>query len=144
MKKAVNEFPILKKYGNQGSVELKKGFNLNHQLNSVAKLPGVYLIYRKAKKGKNLVYIGRSGTMNLLGKFGKQNLKKRLVMKQKGIRRAIFFEEILSQPDVQSLKIYWFVTFEDAIRDLPSFVEAQLMQQYFDQNGSLPAWNRKF
>lgn len=123
MKTAIRQFPSLNRYLHRGSLDLASGFDLKFQLKSMPKLPGVYLIYRKTSAGKKLVYIGRSGTIDMLGKFGKQTLKKRLSMKQEGVRRAVFFAAKLLEDDVHSLKIYWFVTFENKLRDLPAFVE---------------------
>jgi hypothetical protein len=137
MKTAIRQFQLLTKYHHRGSLELFSGFDLKFQLKSMPKLPGGYLIYLKTAAGKKLVYIGRSGTIDVLGKFGQQTLKRRLSMKQEGVRSAVFFVAKLLEDDVYSLKIYWFVTFENELRDLPAFVEGQLMQAYFEKKQSL-------
>lgn len=140
----VKQFPFLRSYRNCGGVSLATGFDLKRQLKPVPRLPGVYLIYRKTSSGKKLVYIGRSGTIDLLGKFGKQTLRKRLSMKQNGIKRSLFFASKILEDEAESLKIYWFVTFDDHTRDLPAYVEGRLMQGYFEKYQTLPPWNRKF
>jgi len=75
-------------------------------------------------KGKiQLVYIGASGTMDQEGEFSKQLLKGRINNKQNGIKRQHFFEGIMEQNNIDALDIYWFVTFGEKHKHLPSYVE---------------------
>ena len=117
---------------------------LSEQSIDVPNLPGVYYILRLAKGNVDLVYIGKSGTILQNGTFKNQLLKSRLNNKQDGMSREQFFKDKIQQEQIDALDIYWFVTFDEKHQDIPAFVEAQIMQRYFDSYGQLPAWNKDF
>lgn len=117
---------------------------LSEQSKDVPNLPGVYYILCLAKGRVDLVYIGKSGTILQNGTFKNQLLQKRLNNKQEGKSREQFFKDKIQQEQIDALDIYWFVTFDEKHRDIPAFVEAQIMQRYFEIYGQLPAWNKDF
>jgi hypothetical protein len=110
----------------------------------VPELVGVYYIYRLAKGRVDLVYIGKSGTIQQDGKFKKQTLRDRINNKQDGVKRQVFFDEKMELEHIDALDIYWFVTMDKNNNDLPSYVEGLLVQRYFDVYGKLPPWNKEF
>ncbi|MBP7497586.1 MAG: hypothetical protein KA792_07995 [Bacteroidales bacterium] len=137
-------FSEIKKYKTKGHFFFKKGDNLREVSVNVPDLPGVYYILRLAKGKINLVYIGKSGTIQQNGKFKDQLLKGRLNNKQDGMKRQDFFDQKLQQENIDALDIYWFVTFDDFHNDLPGYVEGLIMQKFFEINGRLPLWNKDF
>jgi hypothetical protein len=136
-------FNELNKYKHHGHFSFRQGEVLTRVCNA-PKQPGVYYFVQLKKGEKELVYIGASGTINQKGQFGKQLLKGRLTNKQDGKKRQPYFEEVMHLNKIDALHVYWFVTFDENHNDLPSFVEATLLQTYFDMHGHLPAWNKKF
>jgi hypothetical protein len=94
-----------------------------------SELAGVYYILMLRKGKIELVYIGASGTMNQKGKFSTQLLRGRLNNKQDGKKRQHFFEEIMLENEIDALDIYWFVTFDDKHRHIPTYIEALLLQK---------------
>ena len=137
-------FDELNKYKNNGHFFLSNSDKLSEQSKDVPNLPGVYYILRLAKGRVDLVYIGKSGTILQNGTFKNQLLKKRPNNKQDGMPREQFFKDKIQREQIDALDIYWFVTFDKNHRDLPAFVEAQIIQRYFDSYGQLPQWNRDF
>jgi hypothetical protein len=137
-------FDETEKYKNWGHFFLNKGGNLSIQSKEVPELTGVYYIYRLAKGRVDLVYIGKSGTVQQNGKFKKQTLKDRINNKQDGVKRQVFFDEKMESEHIDALDIYWFVTMDKNNNDLPSYVEGLLIQRYFDIYGKLPPWNKEF
>lgn len=137
-------FDELNKYKNCGHFFLTHSDKLSEQSKDVPNLPGVYYILRLANGHVDLVYIGKSGTILQNGTFKNQLLKKRLNNKQDGMPREQFFKEKIKQEQIDALDIYWFVTFDENQRDIPAFVEAQIIQRYFDNYGQLPEWNKDF
>jgi hypothetical protein len=137
-------FDEIEKYKNWGHFFLNKGGNLAIQSKDVPQSAGVYYVYRLAKGRVDLVYIGKSGTIQQNGKFKKQTLKDRINNKQDGVKRQVFFEEKMETEHIDALDIYWFVTMDDNNKDLPSYVEGLLIQRYFDIYGRLPPWNKEF
>lgn len=135
-------FDELDKYHNQGHFFFQKGDSLATQSRAVPNLPGVYYIIRLAQGNVDLVYIGKSGTILQNGRFKNQLLRNRLNNKQDGIKRQLFFDLKMEQEDIDGLDIYWFVTFDNQHNDLPAYVEAVLIQRYFNIHGCLPPWNK--
>lgn len=60
------------------------------------------------------------------------------------MKRQQYFEQKMEQEKIHGLDIYWFVTYDKQDQDLPSFVEGQIIQFYFDLHGCLPPWNKEF
>jgi hypothetical protein len=46
--------------------------------------------------------------------------------------------------NINKLEIFWFETFNEKNKTIPTFVEGQLLQLYLDEHGSLPKWNVAF
>jgi hypothetical protein len=42
------------------------------------------------------------------------------------------------------LEVVWYETFNDETKGIPTAVEGQVLQDFFDQNGRLPRWNVAF
>ena len=134
-------FDELKKYENNGHFFYKRGDNLRDVSKDVPDLPGVYYIIRLAGGRIELVYIGKSGSIEQDGQFKKQGLRGSLNNKQNGLQRQDYFEKKFREENIDGLDIYWFVTFDKTNRDLPGYVEGLIMQIFFERHGSLPAWN---
>lgn len=135
-------FDETKKYRHKGHFFFKKGDNLKLASKSVPQQPGVYYIFKLAKGAVDLVYIGKSGTINQNGTCRNQLLNGRINNKADGKRRQDFFEQKIAEENIDGLDIYWFVTMDEANHDLPGYVEGLLMQRYFEIYNSLPPWNK--
>lgn len=136
-------FDELTKYQNNGHFFFEKGQTLSQVCNAPEKA-GVYYILMLCKGKIELVYIGASGTINQRGEFSTQLLRGRINNKQDGKKRQHFFEAIMLGNEIDALDIYWFVTFDDKHRHIPTYVEALLLQKHFDIYGCLPKWNKCF
>ena len=137
-------FAETKKYKNNGHFFFKKGNKLSDVSRDVPELPGIYYIIRLAQGKVDLVYIGKSGTINQSGIFKDQLLKGRINNKSNGVKRQKFFEQKMDEENIDGLDIYWFITMDKSNNDLPGYAEALLMQRYFDIHGQLPPWNQCF
>jgi hypothetical protein len=137
-------FDELKKYKNSGHFFFKKGDRLTNVSKEVPELPGVYYIIRLSKSKVDLVYIGKSGTINQSGICKDQLLKGRINNKSNGMKRQQYSEQKMAEENIDGLDIYWFVTMDKTNNHLPGYVEGLLMQRYFDIHGKLPQWNKCF
>ncbi len=137
-------FTDLKKYKNKGYFTFSKGEKLYEQSKNVPNLPGVYIVESIVGTKKEIVYIGKSGTYLGEGQFSKQLLRRRINNSHDSKPRQAYFEEKLKSEAIESLKLSWFVTFDDTNKDLPAYVESLLIQAFFDENKRLPKWNKKF
>lgn len=137
-------FDELKKYKNKGHFFFNPGYKLIDASKGVPELPGVYYIIRLANNKVDLVYIGKSGTINQSGEFKDQLLNRRINNKQDGMKRQKHFEQKMSEENIEGLDIYWFVTMDKNNNDLPGYIEGLLLQRYFEMHGKLPPWNKCF
>ena len=137
-------FDELNKYKNNGHFFFKKGDKLSEVSKGVPNAPGIYIINRLSKGNIDLVYIGKSGSMEQNGEFKAQLLRKRLNNKQDGVKRQEYFDNKLIEENIEALDIYWYVTFDDDNQDLPGFIEGLLLQRYYDIYGELPVWNKSY
>lgn len=137
-------FNELNRYKNKGHFFFQKEDKLKKVSKDVPNMPGIYCIYRLCRGKINIVYIGKSGTMQSNGKFKDQMLNKRLNNKQEGIPRQKFFEQKIEKEGIDTLDIYWYVTFDEENQDIPSYVEGVLLQRYFEIYRQLPEWNKEF
>ena len=137
-------FSETKKYKNCGHFFFKMGDKLAEVSRDVPQLPGIYYIIRLSKGNVDLVYIGKSGTINQSGAFKDQLLKDRINNKSDGMKRQQFFEQKMAKESIDGLDIYWYVTMDKKNNDLPGYAEGLLIQRYFDVHGTLPPWNKCF
>lgn len=137
-------FDETNKYKNKGHFFFKFGDKLIEVSKDVPDKPGVYYILRLARDKIDLVYIGKSGTISQSGKFKDQLLNDRINNKCNGMKRQDFFDEKINAEKIDALDIYWFVTIDRFNNDLPGYVEALLMQRYYDINRKLPEWHKYF
>lgn len=127
---------------NHGVCTFSATDKLSLQISSIPDGYGVYKICANTPEGE-ILYIGRSGTLEKDGTYKEQNLRERINNKQCGKKRQIFFKEILdSDPSLEQLVIEWFIIDEKKV--LPAYVEACLMQEYFEKKGKLPCINNSF
>ncbi|MGE5437725.1 MAG: hypothetical protein ACM3O3_10900 [Syntrophothermus sp.] len=137
-------FNELVKYTNKGSFIFKKGDQLSLVSKDVPRKHGVYYVLRMANTRKDLVYIGKAGTIEKNGECKKQCLRGRINNKQDGINRQSFLTSKMNEENIDTLEFCWFVTYDDNIKDLPGYVEGLLIQKYFEVNRTLPEWNKCF
>ncbi len=138
---------LKRKYPKNGQFNVNIGEKIKEAAknNDVPNEYGIYLIYEGLNCNGNLIYIGRSGTIDSDGTMGSQGIQKRLGMKQnsKTYRNDFFIEEMKKRQ--KGISVAWFVTFDESGQNtLPAFAEAEVMQKYYDLNCGLPELNNKY
>lgn len=137
-------FDEIKKYKNNGHFFFRTGDKLNDASKAVPELPGVYYIARLSNNKIDLVFIGKSGTVNQNGNIKGPLLKELFNNNPEGKKSQQYFEAKISKERIDALDIYWFVTMDKTNHDLPGYVQGLLMQRFFDLDGRLPMWNKSF
>lgn len=137
-------FDELNQYQNSDHFFFQKGSNLSELSKDVPDLPGVFYILRLARGRVDLVYIGKSGLIQQNGEFKGPLLKDHFGKTPEGFYLQKLFESKMEKEDIDALDINWFVSWDDNHADLPTFVEAQLIQGYFDVHGRIPPWNKEY
>lgn len=128
-------FDELEKYEKNDHFFLKEGDHLSAKSKEVPEMPGVFLVIKLARGRVELVYIGSSDMTN-------ENISKSKLLRTSLVNQQLFFEQKFVEENIDGLDIYWYVTFDNKNKDLPLFVQGQIMQMFYDQNGRMPKWNR--
>lgn len=126
-------------------------FSTDDKLENTCNAPktsaGVYTVFALANGRIELIYIGSSGKLMNDGsiKVRTGGIYDRIVNgKQFDDRRKVSWPIRMSEEGIEALDIYWYETFNNEAEDIPSFVEALLVQVHFEQFGKLPRWNKEF
>ena len=103
---------------------------------------GAYVISAPSIQDREILCIGKAGTICQDGRFKSQTIRERLTKKQDGMYRHIFFRRGMETLGLTSLHFEWFVTFEENVRVLPVLAEAQLLAEFHREFNRLPRWNK--
>jgi len=137
------EWNKIKKAGHYGSFSFNGSANQwnsavsSHFKISKLKRPcyGVYVVTQKSTG--NIIYVGKAGTMCQDGSFRPQDLQKRLVNREKGQRRKfVFAQRVVNYGDL----VIEYVVLKSK-SPIPGYLEAHLLQAYYDQHNELPIDN---
>ena len=106
---------------------------------------GVYLW--ENSKTKEILYIGMAGKVKPNGEFVNHSVQKRLLASRgkdllgKDIQTNQYIKDILNQDNIEELNIHVFHLKENQI---PGYIEAVLINAYFQENKCLPRYNSNF
>ncbi len=137
-------FDILESYEQQNHFFFTEESVLKEVCNAPQNASGIYLIYALTKGKVRLYYIGSSGKVTNQGTIKHQQggIYSRIVEgKQWDQPHRWIWPEEMREQDIEALDIYWYVTFDEDNKHIPAFIEAMLLQQYFDLHRQLPPWN---
>lgn len=108
----------------------------------VSKGYGVYVISGCRNAKREILYIGKAGTVCQDGSMKKQGLRQRLTMKQDGIYRREYFRQKITDMKLDALHIEWFVTYSAGSGVPPFLAESALLAAFLCASGQLPSWNK--
>jgi hypothetical protein len=108
---------------------------------------GVFLVYAVGEE-KELIMVGSTGTVQNDGSLKIKNggLKEKIVEGHQFAKtgRKYSWPAQMSKEDISLLEVVWYETFNDKTKGIPTAVEAQVLQNFLDENGRLPRWNVAF
>lgn len=128
-----------------GEFTLRIGESLRKNCNAPNDQGGIYIVTDVRKN--QIIYIGSSGWLCQNGDFKirKGGMCDRIVNgKQFEKPRSISWLLKMQEQNIPEIKVNWFVTFNFIIQHIPAFVEACLLQEFFEANKFLPLWNTDF
>lgn len=138
-------FNILNEYKLNGKFILEIKSKLIKVSKDVVNEPGVYLIYKNSLNAKNLLYIGKAGTFdNIRNDFKGQKLRTRIVNTRWNLSGEKSLIKEMKEQNISRLIFKWYVTVDTNVKHIPLFVESKLLQEYFEEKGKLPPWNKCF
>lgn len=108
--------------------------------NNVPNTFGIYIIYKNEKVYENIIYIGKAGEIDKNGIEKKQGLFKRLSNTRDNKTANEYFKNLFDE-NIKELVIEYYETPKTLI---PSFIEATLIQEYFQTFQKLPLLNKAY
>ena len=137
-------FDELTKYKNNNHFFFTAKEELENVCNAPKDKSGVYIVYELKNGRIELVYIGSSGKVLNNGTIKHRNggLYDRIVNGHQfgKVPRKKSWKQKLIDEKIDALDIYWYDT---GTMDIPAFVEATIMQRFFEIYGRLPRWNKE-
>ncbi|MBC7643075.1 MAG: hypothetical protein H7174_12190 [Flavobacterium sp.] len=138
----------LKKFKNQNSFSFTQNDNLEAVCNTSENVSGVFLVYQVKEDNKELIMVGSTGTIQndgtLKSKSGGMFDKIENGHQFAKTGRKYSWPAQMKIENIDRLEVYWYDTFNDKNKVIPTFVEGQVLQLFIDENGKLPRWNVAF
>lgn len=108
---------------------------------------GVFLVF-DLTAGRELIMVASSGTVQNDGtlKIKKGGLAEKIVEGHQFAKtgRKYSWPAQMKIEKMTSLEVVWYETFNADAKGIPTCVEGQVLQHFFDANGKLPRWNVAF
>jgi hypothetical protein len=135
-------FDETKKYKITDHFFLKSDGNLESACNALKSTNGVFIVYQLKHGRIDLVLIGSSGKIQKNGLINKTDSLYNSIVNDTQFGKSWIGK--IKDEDIDGLDIYWYETFDQKTKDIPTFVQAALLQKYFEIYGRLPDWNKEF
>lgn len=109
---------------------------------------GVFLVYAVDGEEKELIMVGSTGTIQNDGTLKSKNggLFDKIVNGQQFAKtgRKYTWPTQMKKENITRLEVFWYETFNEKNRVIPTSVEGQILQNFLDENNKLPKWNIAF
>ena len=127
-------------------------FDLNDNLQEVCNAPdvasGIFLVYDISNEDKELIMVGSTGTVQNDGTLKSKNggLYDKIVNGHQFAKtgRKYSWPAQMKKESIDKLEVYWFETFNDKNKIIPTFIEGQILQNFLTEFNKLPKWNVAF
>jgi hypothetical protein len=127
-------------------------FTVNDHLEDVCNASetgsGIFLVYSVENEDKELIMVGSTGTIQNDGTLKIKNggLYDKIVNGHQFAKTARKYSWItqMKLDNIVRLEVAWYETFNEKNKIIPTFLEAQILQNFLDENGRLPKWNVAF
>ncbi len=127
-------------------------FSLNDSLEEVCNAPdaagGIFLVYAISNEDKELVMVGSTGTIQNDGTLKSKNggLYDKIVNGHQFAKtgRKYSWPAQMKKESIDKLEVFWYDTFNDKNKIIPTFIEGQILQNFLTENNKLPKWNVAF
>ena len=138
----------LKKFKTNNSFNFTTNDNLEEVCNATENGSGVFLVYSVVGEEKELIMVGSTGTIQNDGTLKSKNggLFDKIVNGHQFAKtgRKYSWPAQMKLENIERLEVYWYETFNDKNKVIPTFLEGQILQNFLDENAKLPRWNVAF
>jgi hypothetical protein len=136
------------KFKNSGSFQFSSNDDLEVVCNAPNDASGVFLVYSIEEENKTLIMVGSTGTVQNDGTLKVKNggLYDKIVNGHQFAKtaRKYSWKTQLPLEKIEAVEVFWYETYNDKTKVIPTFVEAQILQLFLKENGKLPRWNVAF
>ena len=136
------------------SIKIKNQFvfDVNDSLEEVCNAPdlasGIFLVYDISNEDKELIMVGSTGTVQNDGTLKSKNggLYDKIVNGHQFAKtgRKYSWPAQMKKETIDKLEIFWYASFNDKNKIIPTFLEGQILQNFLTENNKLPKWNVAF
>ena len=127
-------------------------FDKNDSLEEVCNAPdtasGIFLVYAISNEEKELIMVGSTGTVQNDGTLKSKNggLYDKIVNGHQFAKtgRKYSWPAQMKKESIDKLEVFWYDTFNDKNKIIPTFIEGQILQNFLIENSNLPRWNVAF
>ncbi len=109
---------------------------------------GVFVVYAIAGADKELIMVGSTGTVQNDGTLKSKNggLHDKIVNGHQFAKtgRKYSWPAQMKSENIDALEVFWYETFNNDIKMIPTSIEGKILQNFLDENGRLPRWNVAF
>jgi hypothetical protein len=136
------------------SIKIKNQFvfDIDDSLEEVCNAPdsasGIFLVYAISNEEKELIMVGSTGTVQNDGTLKSKNggLYDKIVNGHQFAKtgRKYSWPSQMKKESIDKLEVYWYETFNDKNKIIPTFLEGQILQNFLTENNKLPNWNVAF
>ena len=134
----------LEKFTVKGNFTFTQEDNLEAVCNASETGSGVFVVYAD----KELIMVGSTGTVQNDGTLKSKNggLHDKIVNGHQFAKtgRKYSWPAQMKKESIDTLEVFWFETFNELIKAIPTSVEGQVLQNFLDESGKLPRWNVAF
>lgn len=138
----------LEKFTVNGNFTFTQEDNLEAVCNASDNASGVFVVYAVEAAAKELIMVGSTGTVQNDGTLKSKNggLYDKIVNGHQFAKtgRKYSWPAQMKKENIDSLEVFWFETFNDSIKSIPTSIEGQVLQNFLDETGKLPRWNVAF
>lgn len=138
----------LEKFTVNGNFTFTQEDNLEAVCNASDNASGVFVVYAVEAGAKELIMVGSTGTVQNDGTLKSKNggLYDKIVNGHQFAKtgRKYSWPAQMKKENIDSLEVFWFETFNDSIKSIPTSIEGQVLQNFLDETGKLPRWNVAF
>jgi hypothetical protein len=138
----------LSKFKNSGSFKFSSSDDLEVVCNAPNDASGVFLVYAMQDENSRLIMVGSTGTVQNDGTLKAKNggLYDKIVNGHQFAKtaRKYSWKTQLQLEKIEAVEVFWYETYNNKTKVIPTFVEGQVLQLFLKENGKLPKWNVAF
>ena len=138
----------LEKFTVKGNFTFTQDDGLEEVCNAPETGSGIFVVYAITGDEKELVMVASTGTVQNDGTLKIKNggLYDKIVNGHQFAKtgRKYSWPAQMKIENIERLEVSWYETFNDDVKLIPTTIEGKILQNFLDENSTLPRWNVAF